>query len=320
MTGGCGFIGYHLCRRLLSEGNFVVCFDNLSSGSVDNLKLLKEFGGSRFDFYQVDLADNQLPMFLEPFSEIYHLACPASPVQYMKDPIHTLRTCFEGTRKILELARGYGGVDGCRVVFTSTSEVYGDPLEHPQREEYFGNVNPCGPRACYDEGKRVAETLCYEYARTSRVDVRVVRLFNTYGPRMAKSDGRVIGNFIEAISAGRDLELHNHGRQTRSFCYVDDTVEALIRIMRLPDGDRDHPLERFGPYNIGNPHEVTILELAETLGRVMGVEDIGYRLLPAREDDPTRRRPDISRLNSVTGWEPVTPLEVGLRRMVDSWD
>jgi len=290
VTGGAGFIGSHLCGRLLTEHE-VVCLDDLSTGSLENIRRL--LSNERFRLIRSDV--RTVP--LEPFDQIYHLACPASPVHYRKDPLQTLRTCFEGTDRLL-------GLDA-RFLMASTSEVYGDPLHHPQTEDYWGNVNPIGPRACYDEGKRVAEALCFDYGRLG-ADIRVARIFNTYGPRMQIDDGRAVSNFIVQALRNEPLTVYGDGSQTRSFCYVDDMVEGLIRMM-----ERNIP----GPINLGNPEEISIKTLAETILTMTGSKSsIIHKTLPG--DDPKRRRPAIDLAARALGWAPHTTLREGLERTI----
>lgn len=297
VTGGAGFIGSHLCRRVLDEGNEVICLDNLFTGNWDNIEpLLKN---SRFTFVKQDVTEP----FDMPVDRIYHLACPASPIHYQADPIHTAVTCFSGSLNMLELARKYDA----RILLSSTSEVYGDPLEHPQREEYRGNVNQTGPRACYDEGKRIAETLFFDYHRVFMTDIRVVRIFNTYGPNMNANDGRVISNFIVHALQDRKITVYGDGTQTRSFCYVSDLVEGLMRMMDAED--------LIGPVNLGNPAEMTVRELAEIIRDMIG-EDIRVEYGDLPEDDPTRRKPDITLAKEKLGWQPQIDLLTGLKETV----
>lgn len=297
VTGGAGFIGSHLCKRLLGEGHEVICLDNLVSGSKDNIAPLLDDG--RFTFIEGDVTE---PIDL-PVDWIYNLACPASPVHYQADPVKTFKTSVIGAINMLELARKYGA----RILQTSTSEVYGNPEEHPQKETYRGNVNPTGIRSCYDEGKRGAETLFFDYHRQYGVDIRVVRIFNTYGPWMAKDDGRVVSNFIVQALNGEDLTVYGDGSQTRSLCYVDDTVEALVRMMEQT--------ETLGPVNVGNPDERTVGELAEAVIRMTGsASKITYCDLP--KDDPEKRRPDITLAKQYLGWEPTVPFEEGIGKTV----
>ena len=297
VTGGAGFIGTHLCRRLIAEDCEVICLDDLSSGFEANIKDLK--GEAGFTFLNRDVRD---PVDVD-VDRIYHLACPASPIYYQKDPVRTLTTSVMGALSVLDLAVKCGA----RVLFTSTSEIYGEPLVHPQPESYRGNVNPIGPRACYDEGKRAAETLFFDYHRTRGADIRVARLFNCYGPGMHPSDGRVVSNFVRQALAGEPLTIYGDGSQTRSFCYVSDTVEGLIRLMEAPG--------LTGPCNIGNPGEFTVRELAEKVIALTGSgSEIVTRPLPA--DDPTRRQPDITFAKEHLGWEPTVPLAEGLKLII----
>jgi UDP-glucuronate decarboxylase len=299
VTGGAGFIGSHLCRRLLDRGHEVLAIDNFSSSSRSNLyDLLDE---PRFEFMRHDVT---FPLYVE-VDQVYHLACPASPVHYQRDPVQTTKTCVMGSINMLGLAKRLG----VRVLLSSTSEVYGDPAVHPQREAYWGNVNPIGPRSCYDEGKRAAETLFFDYHRQHRLKIKVARIFNTYGPRMHPNDGRVVSSFIVQALTGMPLTLHGDGSQTRSFCYVDDTVEGLIRLMDSPD-------EVTGPVNIGNPDEFTMLELAKRVLEETGSHSVvEHHPLPA--DDPVRRCPDITRARELLGWEPAVPFAEGITRTVE---
>ena len=300
VTGGAGFIGTHLCRRLIAEDCEVICLDDLSSGFEANIKDLK--GEAGFTFLNRDVRE---PVDVE-VDRIYHLACPASPIYYQKDPVRTLTTSVMGALSVLDLAVKCGA----RVLYTSTSEIYGEPLVHPQPESYRGNVNPIGPRACYDEGKRAAETLFFDYHRTRGADIRVARLFNCYGPGMHPSDGRVVSNFVRQALAGEPLTIYGDGSQTRSFCYVSDTVEGLIRLMEAPG--------LTGPCNIGNPGEFTVRELAEKVIALTGSgSEIVTRPLPA--DDPTRRQPDITFAKEHLGWEPTVPLEEGLKLIIEEF-
>ncbi len=299
VTGGAGFIGSHLCRRLLDLGHEVLAVDNFSSSSRRNLQdLLDE---PRFEFIRHDVT---FPLYVE-VDQIYHLACPASPIHYQRDPVQTTKTCVVGSLNMLGLAKRLGAP----VLLSSTSEVYGDPAVHPQAESYWGNVNPIGPRSCYDEGKRAAETLFFDYHRQHKLKIKVARIFNTYGPRMHPNDGRVVSSFIVQALSGIPLTLHGDGSQTRSFCYVDDTVEGLIRLM-------NSPAEVTGPVNIGNPDEFTMLELAKRVLAMTGsTSPVEYHPLPV--DDPVRRRPDITLARELLGWEPTVPFEVGITRTVD---
>ena len=293
VTGGAGFLGSHLCERLLGQGHEVLCLDNFFTGRRKNVSHL--MANSNFELIRHDVVD---PFKFE-VDRIYNLACPASPVHYQYNPIKTVKTSVMGAINCLGLAKRVGA----RILQASTSEVYGDPEVHPQPESYRGNVNPIGLRACYDEGKRCAETLFFDYHRENKVDVRVVRIFNTYGPRMLADDGRVVSNFIVQALKGEDLTLYGNGLQTRSFCYMDDLLEAMIRTM-----EQDQTV---GPINIGNPHEFTIRQLAETvLQKVQSNSSIIEMPLPA--DDPTQRKPDISLAQKVLDWEPKIQLEEGL--------
>lgn len=298
VTGGAGFIGSHLCRRFVEEGHEVICMDNLFTGSKENVRDL--MGKENFTFVEHDVT--------EPYDadveRIYNLACPASPVHYQKDPVKTAKTGFLGAINALELARRRNA----RVLQTSTSEVYGEPQVHPQTENYRGNVNPIGIRACYDESKRIAETLFFDYHRMYGTDIRVVRIFNTYGPYMDPQDGRVVSNFIMQALRGEDITLYGDGSQTRSFCYVSDMVEGLVRMMEQDSGF-------IGPVNLGNPAEITVRELAET---VIPMIDPSLRMVCVElpSDDPTRRRPDISLAGEKLGWAPSVPLKEGLARTV----
>lgn len=296
VAGGAGFLGSHLCERLVAEGWRVICLDNFHTGSADNLTLLSR--DSRFSVLDADVTE-ALPQTLR-VQRIYNLACPASPPHYQEDPVHTLLTSVLGMRNLLELARR----TGARILQTSTSEVYGDPLQHPQTEAYWGNVNPTGIRACYDEGKRAAETLCFDYQRRHGVSVRVARVFNTYGPRMRPDDGRIVSNFAVQAISGRPLTVYGDGQQTRSFCYVTDLVEGISRLMAL-DTEIDMPV------NLGNPEEYTVRELAMLVLELTGSSSrLVHHKLPA--DDPRCRRPDISRAKALLGWAPKIPVRDGL--------
>ena len=297
VTGGAGFLGSHLCERLLGDGHEVICLDNFYTGRKVNIAHL--LPNPSFELMRHDVIDP----FKAEVDQIYNLACPASPPHYQFNPIKTTKTSVMGAINALGLAKRVKA----RVFQASTSEVYGDPEVHPQPESYRGSVNPIGPRACYDEGKRCAETLFFDYHRENKVDIRVVRIFNTYGPRMLADDGRVVSNFIVQALQGRDITVYGDGTQTRSFCYVDDLIEGFVRLMNT-EGIT-------GPVNIGNPGEFTMLELAEkVLGLVGGKSKIVHRPLP--QDDPLQRQPDISLAREKLGWEPTVPLEEGLRRTI----
>lgn len=299
VTGGAGFLGSHLCDRLIADDWRVVCQDNLSTGRLDNVAHL--LGHPRFEFVERDVCAGVPDA---AFDEIWNLACPASPPRYQVDPVHTLMTNVLGARHCLELARK----TRARVFQASTSEVYGDPLVHPQPELYVGAVNPIGPRACYDEGKRAAEALFFDYARMHGVQIKVVRIFNTYGPRMAPDDGRVVSNFIVRALSGEPLELYGDGQQTRSFCYVDDLIDGCLRLMRSSR-------EITGPINIGNPGEFTVKELADLVLR-MTRSTSAITTLDAKADDPKQRRPDIGRAFSLLDWSPNVGLADGLERTI----
>jgi UDP-glucuronate decarboxylase len=297
VTGGAGFIGSHLCERLLNEDHDVLCLDNFFTGRRENIFHL--FNKRRLELLRHDVIE---PILLE-VDQIYNLACPASPIHYQYNPVKTVKTSVMGMINMLGLAKRVRA----RILQASTSEIYGDPLVHPQPEEYWGNVNPIGFRSCYDEGKRIAETLMMDYHRQNRVDTRIARIFNTYGPRMLENDGRVVSNFIMQSLRGDALTLYGAGDQTRSFCYVDDLVEGLIRLMNTDDLHE--------PVNLGNPGEFTIKELAEEVVRICG-SDSGVTYLPLPQDDPRQRRPDISRAQALLGWNPTIPLREGLEKTV----
>ncbi len=298
VTGGAGFIGSHLCERLVNEGNDVICIDNFYSGSKENVWHL--IGKPNFEIVRHDVIN---PYWAE-VDEIYNLACPASPIYYQNDPIQTTKTSFFGAYHMLGLARR----TKAKILQSSTSEVYGDPNIHPQPESYWGNVNPIGLRSCYDEGKRVAETLFFDYYRLHKVRAKVIRIFNTYGPRMAVSDGRVVSNFVVQALRGEDLTIYGDGQQTRSFQYVSDLIEGMIRMMDTPD-------DFTGPVNLGNPGEFTMLELAEkVIKKIGGKSKIVFRPLPS--DDPKMRRPDITVAKRELGWEPKVPLDEGLDHII----
>jgi UDP-glucuronate decarboxylase len=300
VTGGAGFIGSHLCERLIDEGEHVLCLDNLMTGHRDNIS--KWFGHKQFEMFVEDVV---APLHFD-VTGVYHLACPASPIHYQRDPVRTVRTCVMGAINVLDLALS----QGCPVLHASTSEVYGDPQVHPQPESYVGSVNPIGPRACYDEGKRCAETLMFDYRRQYNVEVRVARIFNTYGPRMRQNDGRVISNFIIQALRGKDITIYGDGTQTRSFCYVDDMVTGLVRLMQSGVA---------GPVNLGNPQEIPIRMLA---GLILAMTGSKSRIvhLPAPDDDPARRRPDIGRARDALDWRPTVALEDGLTRTIEYFD
>ena len=300
VTGGAGFIGSHLCERLLRAGHEALCLDNFFTGAKDNIRHL--LGHDHFELIRHDII---MPIELE-VDHIYNLACPASPVHYQFNPVRTIQANVLGVTNMLELAKR----TKARILQASTSEVYGDPQVHPQPESYWGHVNPIGVRACYDEGKRVAETLMMDYHRQHAVQVRIARVFNTYGPRAAVNDGRVISNFITQALRGEELTVYGDGKQTRSFCYVDDMVEGIIRLMEHGDGAFT------GPVNLGNPGEFTILELAERIIAMTGSRS-GLTFKPLPSDDPTQRRPDITLARQHLAWEPRVPLEIGLARTVE---
>ena len=299
VTGGAGFIGSHLCERLIDDGYDVLCVDNYYSSTKDNIAHL--MGNPRFEVIRHDVT---FPLYVE-VDEIYHLACPASPIHYQRDPVQTTKTAVHGSINMLGLAKR----TGAKILLTSTSEVYGDPLVHPQTEDYWGNVNPIGPRACYDEGKRAAETLFFDYRRQHDLSIKVVRLFNTYGPRMHPHDGRVVSNFVVSALAGRPLTVYGDGTQTRSFQYIDDLIRGMITMMGT-----DH--EVTGPINLGNPGEFTIGELATMVLEQTG-SDSTIDYLPLPQDDPVRRQPDISRAKEILGWEPTIPLTDGLAQTIE---
>ena len=298
VTGGAGFLGSHLCDRLVREGHDVVCVDNLFTGSKDNIRHL--LGNPYFEFVRHDVTQ---PVYVE-CDQIYNLACPASPVWYQRDPIYTTKKSIVGALNALGLAKR----TGARVLQASTSEVYGDPASSPQDEGYRGNVNTIGPRACYDEGKRAAETLFFDYHRQHGVDIKVMRIFNTYGPRMDMSDGRVVSNFVVQALRDEDITIYGDGSQTRSFCYVDDLIEGMVRVMNSREGFT-------GPVNVGNPDEFTIKELAEiVIEMTRSSSKLVYRELP--QDDPTQRRPDITLAKKELGWQPAVKLREGLERTI----
>lgn len=298
ITGGAGFVGSHLCDRLIERGAEVLCVDNFYTGRLRNIAHLRD--NPSFDILRHDVT---YPLSVE-VDEIYNLACPASPVHYQFDPVQTTKTSVSGAINMLDLAHRLK----VKVLQASTSEVYGDPAMHPQREEYWGNVNPIGPRSCYDEGKRCAETLFFDYHRQYALQIKVARIFNTYGPRMRPDDGRVVSNFIVQALRGQPITLYGDGLQTRSFCYVDDLVEGLLDLMASPD-------EITGPINLGNPVEFTMLELAELVRQLIGAKvEIIYRPLP--QDDPRQRQPDISKARTSLSWEPKVQLREGLAKTI----
>ena len=301
VTGGSGFLGSHLCERLLADGHEVVCLDNFFTGTRANVEPLLD--NHRFELMRHDVTD---PLTME-VDEIFHLACPASPIHYQRNPVRTICTAVEGTLNMLDLAREAKA----RILIASTSEVYGDPIEHPQTEAYWGNVNPIGPRACYDEGKRCAEALAVSYARQYAVEVRIARIFNTYGPRMHENDGRVVSNFIVQALRNEPITIYGEGEQTRSFCFATDLIEGFVRLMASPHGA--------DPVNLGNPRESTVRELAELTRRLVGSKSELVRA-PLPKDDPTRRKPDIGRAQKLLGgWAPEVPLEKGLSATIDDF-
>ena len=302
VTGGAGFLGSHLCERLLARGHEVLCVDNFLTGQRANVAHL--LGDARFELLRHDVT---APLEVE-VDEIYNLACPASPVHYQHDPVKTTKTNVHGAINMLDLAQR----KGAKILQASTSEVYGDPAVHPQSEEYWGNVNPIGPRSCYDEGKRCAETLFFDYRRQYGLGIKVVRIFNTYGPRMHPQDGRVVSNFIVQALRGEDITIYGEGTQTRSFCYVDDLIEAMLRLM-----DTGHDVT--GPVNIGNPAEFTMLDLAHLVIELTGsAARLVHRPLP--EDDPRQRCPDIAKARALLGWQPTVALRDGLARTIGYFD
>ncbi|WP_156924297.1 UDP-glucuronic acid decarboxylase family protein [Derxia gummosa] len=298
VTGGAGFLGSHLCERLVERGHDVLCVDNFFTGTRDNIAHL--LGNPRFELMRHDVT---FPLYVE-LDEIYNLACPASPVHYQFDPVQTTKTSVHGAINMLGLAKRVKA----RILQASTSEVYGDPAEHPQTEAYWGNVNPVGIRSCYDEGKRCAETLFFDYRRQHRLRIKVARIFNTYGPRMHPDDGRVVSSFVMQALRGEDITIFGDGRQTRSFCYVSDLIDGLMRLMDTPD-------DVTGPVNLGNPNEMTMIELATRIIELSGsTSKLVFRPLPS--DDPRQRRPDISRAHELLDWRPTVELDEGLRRTI----
>jgi UDP-glucuronate decarboxylase len=302
VTGGAGFIGSHLCERLLKQGREVLCVDNFYTGAKQNI--LHLLGNPHFELLRHDIT---FPLYVEA-DEIYNLACPAAPIHYQNDPVQTTKVNVHGSINMLGLAKRLRA----RILQASTSEVYGNPTVHPQPETYFGSVNPIGPRACYDEGKRCAETLFFDYYRQHRLRIKVARIFNTYGPRMHPNDGRVISNFAIQALRGEPITIYGDGSQTRSFCYVDDMVDGLIRLMESPD-------DLTGPVNLGNPEEITILEAAEKIIRLTGSRSaITFKPLP--DDDPKKRKPDITLAKEKLGWAPCIPLEEGLKKTISYFE
>lgn len=303
VTGGSGFLGSHLCERLLAKGHEVICVDNFFTGKKDNILQMMDN-----PYFEVVRHDVTFPLYIE-VDEIYNLACPASPIHYQHDPVQTTKTSVHGAINMLGLAKRLRA----KILQASTSEVYGDPKIHPQTEDYWGNVNPVGIRSCYDEGKRCAETLFFDYNRQHSLRIKVCRIFNTYGPRMAMDDGRVVSNFVIQALRGEDITVYGQGEQTRSFCYVDDLVEGMVRLMENTGDDF------LGPMNLGNPGEFTILELARTVVDQIGSKSkIVFKPLPA--DDPTQRKPDISLARRVIDWEPTVDLKTGLAKTIEYFD
>ena len=299
VTGGAGFLGSHLIDRLIADGHEVLCVDNLFTGTKRNIEHL--IGNPRFEFMRHDVT---FPLYVEA-DEIYNLACPASPIHYQHDPVQTTKTSVHGAINMLGLAKRLR----CRILQASTSEVYGDPEIHPQREDYWGKVNPIGPRACYDEGKRCAETLFFDYHRQNGLEIKVARIFNTYGPRMHPADGRVVSNFIVQALKNAPITIYGDGQQTRSFCYVDDLIDGLVRLM-------ESAADFIGPVNIGNPNEFTIRELAEKVITLTGSTG-GLVTKPLPQDDPRQRQPDIALARQTLGWEPKVQLNQGLQATID---
>jgi len=302
VTGGAGFLGSHLCERLLNEQQDVLCIDNLYTGSKRNIVNL--LGNPYFELLRHDIT---YPLYIE-VDEIYNLACPASPIHYQNDPVQTTKVNVHGSINMLGLAKRLK----IRIMQASTSEVYGNPFEHPQKETYWGNVNPIGPRSCYDEGKRCAETLFFDYHRQHGLDIKVARIFNTYGPRMHPNDGRVVSNFIVQALTGQPITIYGNGKQTRSFCYVDDLIEGFMRLMNTPKGFT-------GPVNLGNPVEFSIMDLADMVMEMTASKSELVRK-PLPQDDPVMRKPDISIAQEKLGWQPKVPLREGLRKTIDYFD
>lgn len=298
VTGGAGFLGSHLCERLLAEGQEVICMDNFFTGRKKNVQHL--LGNPGFEIIRHDITE---PILLE-VDQIYHLACPASPVHYQSNPVKTIKTNVMGTINMLGIAKRVKA----RILFSSTSEVYGDPAVHPQKEDYWGNVNPVGIRSCYDEGKRAAEALMMDYHRQNRVDIKIVRIFNTYGPRMLADDGRVVSNFIVQALRNKDITVYGDGSQTRSFCYADDLIDGMMRMMQSEDF--------IGPVNLGNPEEYTILELAKKIIAMTGSQS-KIVFMPLPSDDPKQRMPDIALAGEKLGWKPGVLVDAGLKRTIE---
>jgi len=301
ITGGAGFLGSHLCDLLIQKGNTVICLDNLFTGSKENIRHLLD--QENFTFINHDIIE---PLYLDQvlIDEIYNLACPASPIHYQHNPVRTIKANTIGVINMLGLAKKHAA----RILQASTSEVYGDPLEHPQKESYRGNVNPIGPRACYDEGKRVAETLFFDYHRNHNLEIRVARIFNTYGPRMSQNDGRVVSNFILQALKNEPITIYGNGKQTRSFCYVSDQIEGLYKLMQQD--------EITGPVNIGNPHEISVAELAKMIIELChSKSSLKYCDLP--QDDPLQRKPDIELANKTLGWQPKVDIKEGLKTTIE---
>ena len=302
VTGGAGFLGSHLCERLLADGHEVICVDNFFTGTKRNIEPL--IGHKSFELIRHDVT---FPLYLE-VDQIYNLACPASPIHYQHDPVQTTKTSVHGAINMLGLAKRLK----CRIFQASTSEVYGDPSIHPQPESYWGNVNPIGPRSCYDEGKRCAETLFFDYQRQHGLEIKVARIFNTYGPRMHPNDGRVVSNFVVQALKGEPITIYGSGSQTRSFCYVDDLIDGFVRLMNSPAG-------LTGPINLGNPGEFTMLQLAELAIELTGSKS-KLTFLPLPQDDPRQRQPDITLATSKLDWKPKIPLRAGLERTISYFD
>ena len=298
ITGGAGFIGSHLCKTLINKNHYIICLDNLLTGSINNISELMNH--PNFEFVKHDIIE---PYYREGVNEIYNLACPASPIQYKKNPIKTIKTCTAGVINMLGLAKK----NNAKILQASTSEVYGNPKVHPQPEQYNGDVNPIGPRSCYDEGKRCSETLFFEYKREHNLDIRIIRIFNTYGPNMAVNDGRVVSNFINQSISKNNITIYGEGLQTRSFMYIDDLIDAMVLVM----GSQDLSC----PINVGNPLEISIIDLANKILDISkSTSKMIYEELP--EDDPVRRKPDISKIKSLTTWRPKTSLDDGLKKTI----